>query len=228
MEKNVTSLSHPDASASIQDPGFTLPHLIMAYRHFEHPFPAALMHPRWLVTLHGESFTFPVFAIRLAAITDSSSDDDQPHEIPSSSSDEDNSIPIDVMAVIPDDDNLTVQTDPEERIPNSDRERFITLWQNEKESARLGQSTTVCPWVNDQLRMIIQRLIDSGEPEPSAPPPIDQISQRKRGRPRKNGHSDQSRKAATTKRAKCPLCGSLLHSIANCRYRAILDEIIRE
>jgi hypothetical protein len=210
--------------------GLPCPHLIVAYRHFDHPFPAAMVHPRWLLTPPGEPFTFPAFTIRLGAITDSSSDEHQPQESPSSSSssDEDDNIPIDAMAVMPDDDDFSVQTDPQERMPNSDRERFMTLFQNGKEIARLGQSTTVYPWVNDQLRMIVQRLIDSGEPAPPAPPPTDQRSQRKRGRPRRTGHSDQSRETAAAIRAKCSLCGSLSHSLADCRHRAVLDEIIRE
>jgi hypothetical protein len=75
---------------------FGVLHLIVAYRHFEHPFSAALVHPRWLVTPPGEPFTFLVFAIRLAAIADSSSDDNQPHKILSSFSDD--SVPIDAVA----------------------------------------------------------------------------------------------------------------------------------
>jgi hypothetical protein len=68
----------------------------------------------------------PGFCNTTGSNTRSSSDDDQPHEIPFSSSDEDESIPIDAMAVILYDNDLAVQTDPEERMPNSDRELFIT------------------------------------------------------------------------------------------------------
>jgi hypothetical protein len=69
-------------------------------------------HPPHSPDLTPSKFWF--FGHMKAAITDSSSDDDHPHKILSSFSDEDDSIPIDAVAIMPDDDDLVVKTDPEE------------------------------------------------------------------------------------------------------------------
>jgi hypothetical protein len=207
--------------------GLPCPHLILAHRQQLNAFPAALIHPRWLMTPPDEPFPRPVFAVRREPITDSSSDAPDAEDSSSSFSDEDDVIPIDHLAVMPDGDISVPQADPHESEPGTDRARFLSLWQEGKEIARLGQSTMVYPWVRDQLRMIMQRLFDSAQPDPPPLPPIDQRTQRKRGRPRTTGHSDQVREATTVRRPKCPLCGRASHALAECHHQPILEEIIR-
>jgi hypothetical protein len=156
-------------------------------------------------------------------MTNSSSDSAEIQRIPSSSFDDDDDVSIDALAVIPDGAIAFSQADPDEQVPGSDRGRFLRLWQDGKEIARLGQSTTVCAWVQDQLHMIIQRLIETGEPEPPLRLPSEQRSQKKRGRPRTTGHSSQAREAAGARRTKCPLCHSGSHALAECAHRPVLD-----
>jgi hypothetical protein len=208
--------------------GLPCPHLILAYRHFQNTFPAALVHPRWLVAPPDQPFPELELIVRMEAITDSSSDGSDAQEMSSSSSDEDDSIPIEDLAIMPEEDSREIQGDPDDQDPGSDRARFLTLWQAAKEIARLGQFGGVYPWVRDQLRMITQQLIESGEPELPPPPPIDQRAQRKRGRPRTTGHSDQAREAAAVRRRKCQLCGSASHTLADCGHRQVLDNIIKD
>jgi hypothetical protein len=136
-----------------------------------------------------------MFAVPAKPITDSCSDGPDAQGILFSSSDEDDLVPVDRLAVMLDDDIRMAEPDPGQQVPDSDRARFISLWKDGRDIARLGQSTTLYPWKRDRSRMIMQRMINSGELKPLMLPAIDQIAERKRERPRTTAHSDRVREA---------------------------------